>query len=109
MYYDFYVDFLNYDICMVIHADDLQYDPINDVYNFYIGDDIVFTIGGDIYKMNITFSCKSHGGHITYDGTFIVDFENGSDADFDTHSTEVQNGEGYYNSEGRYVSYHKYD
>lgn len=106
MYYQFDID-LNYDIHMVIHADDVQYVPDIDVYNFYVGNDIVLTIGGDMYKMNIYFSCKSHGGHISDDGTFIVDFENGSDADFDTHSVDVQNGEGYYIECGKYVSYHK--
>lgn len=29
------------------------------------------------------------------------------DADFDSHSIDVQNGEGYYDDCGHYVSYHK--
>ena len=35
------------------------------------------------------------------------DWETGTDADFDSHSVDVQNGEGYYDDYGHYVSYHK--
>ena len=33
--------------------------------------------------------------------------EPGTDADFDKYAVEVQNGDGYYDSEGRYRSYGK--
>lgn len=39
----------------------------------------------------------------------LYNFEYGTDADFDRYSVEVQNGEGYYNEDGKYVSYHKND
>ena len=33
----------------------------------------------------------------------------GNDADYDTHSTDVQNGLGYYDSDGFYLSFTRYD
>lgn len=33
-------------------------------------------------------------------------FEEGTDEDFDRYAVEVMNGEGYYNSEGKFVRYH---
>lgn len=48
---------------------------------------------------------------ITKDGYVFVNGncvqEPGTDADFDSHTVKVQNEEGYYNSDGRYVSYEK--
>lgn len=32
--------------------------------------------------------------------------EPGTDADFDRYAVQVQNGEGYYDNSGNYVSYH---
>ena len=33
----------------------------------------------------------------------------GNDADYDTHSADVQNGLGYYDNSGRYHSFTRYD
>ena len=38
-------------------------------------------------------------------GNEIVDFEPGTDEDFDSHAVEVMNGDGYYDTNGRYKSY----
>ena len=38
-------------------------------------------------------------------GNEIVDFEPGTDEDFDSHAVEVMNGYGYYDTNGRYKSY----
>ena len=35
-----------------------------------------------------------------------VFFEPGTDADFDRYAVQVHNGEGYYDENGNYVSYH---
>ena len=46
------------------------------------------------------------GGFIREDGTIDVCVEkNLTHADTDAYSVQVQNGEGYYDSEGRYRSY----
>lgn len=47
------------------------------------------------------------GGYFGSDGHLIVCYEYGTDADFDSHSIDVQNGNGYYNDSGKYVSYGK--
>lgn len=46
-------------------------------------------------------------GYIFINGSCVA--EPGTDADFDRYSTEVQNGEGYYNDSGKYVSYKSAD
>lgn len=46
------------------------------------------------------------GGFIREDGTINVCVEkNLTDADIDAYSVQVQNGEGYYDNNGRYISY----
>lgn len=45
------------------------------------------------------------GGYFDSNGDLIVCEEYGSDEDFDRHSTDVQNGEGYYNTEGKFVRF----
>lgn len=46
------------------------------------------------------------GGYYDEHGKFIVCEEyGGTDLDFDTHAVDVQNGNGYYNSSGKYVPY----
>lgn len=40
---------------------------------------------------------------------YCGDCDTGTDADFDTYAVQVQNGEGYYDSDGWYHSYHIYD
>lgn len=46
------------------------------------------------------------GGFYADDGHFVVCEEFGlTDADLDRYAVQVQNGEGYYNSDGKYVSY----
>ena len=40
---------------------------------------------------------------LEWDDYVIVDF--GTDADYDTHAVDVQNNNGYYDENGRYVSY----
>lgn len=48
------------------------------------------------------------GGFIREDGTIDVCLEkNLTDADTDKYAIQVQNGEGYYNSQGKYISYRK--
>ena len=48
------------------------------------------------------------GGFIREDGTINVCVEkNLTDADTGNHSVEVQNGDGYYDSNGKYRSYGK--
>lgn len=44
-------------------------------------------------------------GYFDKNGRLVVCNEAGTDADFDTYSVEVQNGCGYYDSSGKYVSY----
>ena len=45
------------------------------------------------------------GGYYDDDGNFVVCEEYGSDADFGRYDVEVMNGDGYYDSSGRYVAY----
>lgn len=45
------------------------------------------------------------GGYFDKYGRLIVCCECGTDEDFDRYSVEVQNGDGYYDSNGRYVRY----
>lgn len=46
------------------------------------------------------------GGYYDENGKFIVCEEYGlTDEDMDKYSVQVQNGEGFYNSQGKYVSY----
>ena len=48
------------------------------------------------------------GGYYNQNGDLVLCEEYGlSDADTDRYSVEVQNGEGYYNSCGQYVSFGK--
>lgn len=47
------------------------------------------------------------GGYFGSDGYLIVCYEYGSDAEFDSHSIDVQNGNGYYNDSDKYVSYER--
>lgn len=50
------------------------------------------------------------GGYFDDEGYLIVTEEYGlTDADTDKYSIQVQNGEGYYNENGKYVSFHIYD
>lgn len=49
------------------------------------------------------------GGYYDDDGHFIVCEEYGlTDADVDRYAVQVQNGEGYYNSQGKFVWYERY-
>ena len=50
---------------------------------------------------------ESVGGYIDENGNLLVCEEYGTDADFDKHAVEVMNGDGYYNDNGKYVSYTK--
>lgn len=46
------------------------------------------------------------GGYFNRDGNLVVCEEYGlTDADTDRYAVEVQNGDGYYDSNGRYRSY----
>lgn len=47
------------------------------------------------------------GGYFGSDGHLIVCYEYGTDEYFDSHSVDVQNGNGYYNDSGKYVSYER--
>lgn len=49
----------------------------------------------------------SDRGDVYFNGSLVE--EAGTDADFDTHSIDVQNGEGYYDCTGKYISYSKGD
>lgn len=50
------------------------------------------------------------GGYYADDGHFVVCEEFGlTDADLDRYAVEVQNGDGYYNSDGRFIRYCDYD
>lgn len=50
---------------------------------------------------------ESIGGYFDKNGDLVVCEEYGSDADFDRYAVQVQNGEGYYDDNGNYVSYGK--
>lgn len=53
---------------------------------------------------------KNIGGYFNKDGQLVVCEEYGlTDADTDRHAVEVQNGEGYYNDDGKYRSYGRDD
>ncbi len=48
----------------------------------------------------------NYGGYYNDNGLFVVCEEYGlTDADTDKYAVEVMNGEGYYNSEGRFVRF----
>lgn len=48
------------------------------------------------------------GGYFNQNGQLVVCEEYGySDADIDKYAVEVQNGDGYYNKSGKYVSFGK--
>ena len=49
------------------------------------------------------------GGYFNADGKLVVCEENGTDAEFDRYSVEVQNGEGYYDSQGKFRRYKDVD
>lgn len=44
-------------------------------------------------------------GYYDDDGRFVVCGELGTDEQLDKYSTEVQNGDGYYNSDGKFVRF----
>ncbi|MBR1508440.1 MAG: hypothetical protein IJ619_10605 [Eubacterium sp.] len=46
---------------------------------------------------------ETKDGYVFVNGICVV--EPGTDADFDRHAVEVQNGDGYYNSSGKFVRY----
>ena len=46
---------------------------------------------------------KCGATYLEWDGDIIVDF--GTATDYDTNAVDVQNGNGYYNENGRYNSY----
>ena len=48
---------------------------------------------------------ETSDGFIFINGSCVQ--EPGADADFDQYAVEVQNGAGYYDENGRYVSYYK--
>ena len=48
---------------------------------------------------------ESIGGYYDESGRLIVVEEYGTDEEFDTHAVDVANGYGYYDENGRYVSY----
>ena len=50
---------------------------------------------------------KCIGGYFNENGDLVVCVEFGTDADFDTHSVDVQNGAGFYDEFGNYVSFEK--
>lgn len=45
------------------------------------------------------------GGYFDKDGLLQVCEEYGTDRDFDRYASEVMNGQGYYDDEGRYRDY----
>lgn len=48
------------------------------------------------------------GGYFAKDGHLVVCYEYGlSDADIDRYAVEIQNGDGYYDSSGKYRSYER--
>lgn len=47
----------------------------------------------------------SIGGYYDDDGNLDDCEEYGTDADFDRHAVDVANGYGYYDDDGRYISY----
>lgn len=49
------------------------------------------------------------GGYEYEDGYLEVFEEYGRDEELDKYSIEVQNGDGYYNSEGRFIRYRNDD
>lgn len=46
-------------------------------------------------------------GYYDDNGSFVICGEYGTAADFDIYAVQVQNGEGYYDECGNYVSFHK--
>lgn len=104
----FYI-FINYDVGIKLVADNIIYIPDKDIYIFIDSNgNELMSLSGDMFKLEINFVSESVGGHIDiHTGKLVVDFENGTDADFDTHSIDIQNGDGFYNECGKYVSYHK--
>lgn len=48
---------------------------------------------------------KTEDGYVFIDGSCVA--EPGTDASFGRYAAQVQNGEGYYDSYGHYVSYGK--
>ena len=52
---------------------------------------------------------KGHEIEVTKEGYVFIDgscvAEPGTDADFDRYAVEVQNGDGYYDADGRYRRY----
>ena len=62
---------------------------------------------------------KSKAGYVFWEDDLLVAYdkdgrpevvgERGTDADFDNHAVEVQNGDGYYNEAGRFVRYKNCD
>ena len=59
-------------------------------------------------KVGEWYQDKYVGGYFAEDGHLVVCEEYGlSDADTDKYAVQVQNGEGYYDSDGNYRSYGK--
>lgn len=48
---------------------------------------------------------NGYAGHYDDEGNAIVDFEPGTDADFDRYAVDVQNGDGYYDADGEFHYY----
>lgn len=51
------------------------------------------------------FQDANIGGYFDRNGNLIVCEEYGTEEDFDSHAVEVMNGDGYYNENGKYISY----
>lgn len=47
------------------------------------------------------------GGYFAEDGHLVVCYEYGSDESFDRYAVNVMNGDGYYDSSGKYRSYER--
>lgn len=52
-------------------------------------------------------SYETEFGYFDKDGSCLAEY--GTDADFDRYAVEVQNGDGYYDSTGRFVRYRSSD
>lgn len=60
------------------------------------------------FKPGSWYQDEHIGGFVRDDGSIEVWEEYGlSDADTDKYSVEVQNGDGYYDTDGKYISYNK--
>ena len=50
---------------------------------------------------------KAHAKYIEWDGDVAVGY--GTDETYDTHAIDVQNGDGFYDDNGNYQSFNKYE